>query len=72
MNSQTYKHQRKYGSTVLRHAEEISVNVAGAYRYYSISKSTFYKWERRIKTEGPDGLRERCRASKNSPNATHF
>lgn len=32
---------------VLRHAEEISGNVAATCRYYGISRQVFYKWKRR-------------------------
>jgi hypothetical protein len=70
MNSQTYERQIRHRLTVLRHAEEISFNVASTCRHYGISRPTFYKWERRFKAEGPEGLRERSRAPKNSPNAT--
>ena len=71
MNSQTYEPQIRHRLTVLAHAQEISLNVAATCRYYGISRNTFYKWERRFKTEGPQGLRERSRAPKNSPNATN-
>jgi transposase-like protein len=70
MNSQAYEHQIHHRLTVLRHAEEISSTVAATCRYYGISRNTFYKWDRRFKTEGPNGLRERSQAPKNSPNAT--
>jgi transposase InsO family protein len=70
MNSQTYERQIRHRLTILRHAEEISFNVASTCRHYGISRNTFYKWERRFKAEGPDGLAERSRAPKNSPNAT--
>jgi transposase-like protein len=70
MNSQAYERQIGHRLTVLRHAEEVSGNIAMTCRYYGISRNTFYKWERRFTAEGPDGLRERSRAPKNSPNAT--
>jgi transposase len=71
MNSQTYERQIRHRLTILRHADEVSMNVAATCRYYGISRPTFYKWERRFKAEGPDGLRERSKAPKNSPHATN-
>jgi transposase InsO family protein len=56
---------------VLRHAEEITGNVSLTCRYYGISRNTFYKWQRRYQSEGPDGLRDRSSKPHNSPNATH-
>jgi transposase-like protein len=44
--------------------------VAATCRYYGITRQTFYKWERRYEQEGEEGLRERSRAPKHSPNAT--
>jgi transposase InsO family protein len=70
MNSQTYERQIRHRLTVLRHADEVSMNVAATCRHYGISRNTFYKWERRFTAEGADGLRERSRAPKSSPNAT--
>ena len=52
---------------VLRHADEVSKNVAATCRHYGITRQTFYIWERRFKAEGPDGLRERYKASMFSP-----
>ena len=70
MNSQAYERQIRHRLTILRHAEEITGSVAATSRHYGISRNTFYKWERRFTAEGPDGLRERSRAPKNSPIAT--
>nr|WP_027927470.1 IS481 family transposase [Amycolatopsis benzoatilytica] len=55
---------------VLRHVEEVSGNVALTCRYYGISRPTYYRWLRRYETEGVDGLRERSRRPRTSPNAT--
>ena len=70
MNSQAYERQIRHRLAILSHADEVSMNVAATCRYYGISRNTFYKWERRFKAEGADGLRERSRAPKNSPRAT--
>jgi transposase InsO family protein len=55
---------------ILRHAEEITGNVARTCRYYGISRQLFYVWKRRFEAEGVDGLRDRSRRPKHSPNAT--
>jgi transposase-like protein len=44
---------------VLRHAEEITGNVALTCRYYGISRQCFYSWKRRWDADGLDGLRDR-------------
>jgi transposase InsO family protein len=55
----------------LRHAEEVTGNVAMTCRYYGISRQVFYIWRRRYDELGPDGLRDRSRRPKVSPTATH-
>ena len=35
---------------VLRHAEEVTGNVAATCRYYGISRQCFYKWRRRYES----------------------
>jgi transposase-like protein len=42
---------------ILRHAEEITGNVALTCRYYGISRQCFYTWRRRYDADGLDGLR---------------
>ena len=39
---------------MLRHAEEITGNVALTCRYYGISRQAFYKWRRRYDDLGLD------------------
>ena len=55
---------------ILRHAEEITGNVAKTCRYYGISRQLFYVWKRRFDAEGLDGLRDRSCRPKHSPRAT--
>jgi transposase-like protein len=43
---------------VLRHATEISGNVAATCRYYGISRNIFYRWKRPYEDEGLEGLRD--------------
>jgi transposase len=45
-------------------------DVAMIWRYYGISRQTYYGWLRRYETEGVDGLRDRSRRPRTSPNAT--
>jgi transposase-like protein len=40
---------------ILRHAEEITGNVALTCRYYGISRQAFYKWRQRYDQHGLDG-----------------
>src|SRR5512133_3094838 len=56
---------------VLRHAEEVTGNVAMTCRYYGITRQSFYTWKRRYEEDGPGGLRPRSRRPTVSPNATH-
>src|SRR4051794_40347859 len=44
---------------ILRHAEEVTSNVALTCCYYGISRHAFYKWCRRYEEFGLDGLRDR-------------
>jgi transposase InsO family protein len=55
---------------ILRHAEEITGNVALTCRYYGISRQVFYTWRRRYDAHGLDGLRDRSHRPHISPNAT--
>jgi transposase len=55
---------------ILRHAEEITGNVALTCRYYGISRQCFYTWKRRYDAHGLDGLRDRSHRPQVSPNAT--
>ena len=55
---------------ILRHAEEVTGNVAKTCRYDGITRTTFCKWLRRYEEQGPEGLRDRSSRPHNSPNAT--
>ena len=57
---------------VIRHAQEVSGNVAKTCRYYGISRNLYYKWYRRYETDGVAGLRDRSRRPLNSPRATEL
>src|SRR5262245_56680290 len=55
---------------VLRHAEEVSGNVAATCRYYGISRPTFYKWRNRYDELGEAGLRDGSSRPHHSPGTT--
>jgi transposase-like protein len=55
---------------ILRHAEEITGNVALTCRSDGISHQVFYTWRRRYDADGLDGLRDRSHRPQVSPNAT--
>ncbi len=71
MSEQQLDRQIRHRLAVLRHAEEVTGNVAMTCRYYGISRPTFYKWLSRYQADGPQGLKDRSRQPKVSPNATH-
>jgi transposase InsO family protein len=55
---------------MIRHADEVSGNVALTCRYYGISRQAFYKWRRRYEELGEEGLRDRSSRPHVSPNTT--
>ncbi len=55
---------------IIRHAQEVTGNVALTCRYYGISRHTYYIWLRRYEEHGIEGLRDRSRRPLTSPNAT--
>ena len=63
--------QVKRRLAILNHAEEVTGNVAMTCRYYGITRQSFYVWKRRFEELGADGLKDRSRRPKVSPNATH-
>lgn len=55
---------------ILRHAREVTGNVARTCRYYGITRQAYYLWLRRYEELGLEGLRDRSRRPLVSPNAT--
>ncbi len=55
---------------ILKHAVEVTGNVAQTCRYFGISRKTFYKWKRRYDELGAAGLCDRPRTPHRSPRAT--
>ena len=55
---------------ILRHAEEVTGNVALTCRYYGITRQAFYLWRRRYEAEGPAELRDRSHRPLKCPHET--
>jgi transposase len=61
----------KHRLAIIRHAEEVTGNVAMACRYYGISRQTYYEWYRRFQEHGAEGLKDRSKMPLTSARATH-
>lgn len=70
MTEREFDRRAAHRLSVLRHAEEVTGNVALTCRYYGITRQTFYAWKRRYDELGVVGLRDRSRRPVHSPNAT--
>ena len=55
---------------IIRHAQEVTGNVALTCRYYGISRQVFYRWLHRYEAEGLAGLRDRSRRPQHCPHET--
>jgi transposase len=55
---------------IIRHAREVTGNVAMTCRYCGISRQVFYTWYRRYQTEGLAGLRDRSKRPLHCPHET--
>jgi hypothetical protein len=55
---------------IIRHAREVTGNVAQTCRYYGISRQVFYVWYRRYEAEGLTGLRDRSTRPLTCPHET--
>jgi transposase InsO family protein len=55
---------------IIRHAREVTGNVAMTCRHYGISRQVFYTWLRRYDAEGPAGLRDRSTRPAHCPHQT--
>lgn len=52
---------------IIRHAREVTGNVAMTCRYFGISRQVFYTWLRRDEAEGLAGLRDRSKRPAHCP-----
>ena len=55
---------------VIRHAEEVTGNVAQTCRYFGITRQTFYRWLRRYEEKGLEGLRDKSSRPHHCPHET--
>src|SRR5215468_11907382 len=55
---------------VLRHASEVTKNIARTCRHFGISRVAFYRWQQRYEEHGEAGLYDRPRTPHRSPRAT--
>jgi transposase InsO family protein len=70
MDDREQQRKIRHRLAVLRHAEEVTGNVAATCRYYGISRQCFYKWRNRYDELGEEGLRDGSSRPLRSPNAT--
>ncbi|MEU7851978.1 leucine zipper domain-containing protein, partial [Micromonospora parva] len=70
MTERELARRARHRLAVLRHAEEVSGNIAATCRSYGISRQCFYTWRRRYEAEGLDGLKDRSSAPHHTPHAT--
>ena len=70
MDDREQQRKVRHRLAMLRHAEEVTGNVAATCRYYGISRQSFYKWQRRYEELGEAGLRDGSSAPLCSPNQT--
>ncbi|MGH8983562.1 MAG: IS481 family transposase [Acidimicrobiia bacterium] len=70
MDEREQQRKIRHRLAILRHAEEITGNVAATCRYYGISRPTFYKWLHRYEDHGDAGLRDGSSRPLRSPNET--
>jgi len=70
MDDREQQRKVKRRLAMIRHAQEVTGNVAQTCRYYGISRQAYYKWLRRYEELGEDGLRDGSSVPLHCPNAT--
>jgi transposase len=70
MNEQDQQRKIRHRIAVLRHAAEVTGNVAQTCRYYGISRPTFYRWLHRWEELGEAGLRDTSSKPHHCPHQT--
>jgi len=70
MDDREQQRKVKHRLAMIRHAQEVTGNVAQTCRYYGISRQAYYKWLRRYEELGEEGLRDGSSVPLTSPNAT--
>jgi transposase InsO family protein len=71
LSEQELARRAKGRLAIIRHAEEVTGNVAMTCRYYGISRQTYYRWYRRFEEKGIEGLKDLSTRPLTSPRATH-
>lgn len=64
MITQTMSRSQRWRMGIIRHASEVSNNVAKTCRHYGISRSSYYNWYQRFLEFGLEGLKDRSRRPK--------
>src|SRR4051794_8058777 len=70
MEEREQQRRIRHRLAVLRHAEEVTGNVAAICGYYGISRPRFYKWRNRYDELGEEGMRDGSSRPLHSPGAT--
>ena len=70
MNEQDQLRKIRHRIAVLRHAAEVTGNVAETCRYYGISRPTFYRWLHQWEELGEAGLRDTSSKPHHCPHQT--
>ncbi len=70
MDKREQERKIQHRLSVLRHADEVSGNVAANCRYYGISRPTFYRWLRQYEELGNEGLKDKSCRPKTCPHQT--
>ena len=70
MNEQDQQRKIRHRVAVLRHAAEVTGNVAQTCRYYGISRPTFYRWLHQWEELGEAGLRDASSKPHHCPHQT--
>jgi transposase-like protein len=70
MEEREQQRKIKHRLAVIRHAQEVTGNVAQTCRCYGSSRQCFDKWLRRHEELGEEGLRDKSSAALTSPKAT--
>ena len=70
MDDREQQRKVRHRLAMIRHAQEVTGNVAQTCRYYGISRPCFYKWLHRYEELGEEGLRDGSSRPLNSPAAT--
>ena len=71
MSEKEILRNQRWRPGIIRHAEEVTKNVAKTCRYIGISKTAFYRWYERYQKYGIERLRDRSRRPLNSTRATN-